>query len=469
MMQLLLDNARGRTRIEKICDAVHSAIISGRWHAGMRIPSIRRLAEELGMSPFTVAEAYDRLVAQGLLQARRGTGFYVVGPRTLPCTGTPPVPLQALPVDDDWLLRNVYEHTDDTLQAGCGWLPPTWYDSEALQRALRQLARRQNLQQGYGEPRGFAGLVQWVGAHLREQDIPAQAGRIVLTQGASKALDMVAGSLLRPGDTVLVDDPGYSNLLSGLVYRGINIVGVPWLPTGPDCEAVARLAEEHSPKAFFTNPRLHNPTGASYALPTLHRVLEVARRHDFLLVEDNVSSDLYLGREPTLAAMDGLERVIHIGSFSKTLSPGLRVGYLAAPPGLADRLIHYKMLSGLTSPELNERLVLEMLQEGRYRRQVDRLCQRLAAAQAAAGQRFDALGWERFGQPTSGLFFWARPRQPLDTVALAEAARHERILLAPGHLFRPHGEATPWLRFNVACAMHPALTDFLTRQAACAE
>ena len=460
MISLSIKPQPGQTLVEAIVSAISQAIDDGQWRPGTRIPSIRRFANDHGVSPFTVVEAYDRLLSMAYLRSRPGSGFYVevrAGRSPL----RPGARLEDLAIDEHWLLRNVYEHSEEALQAGCGWLPPAWYDVEAQQKALRTVARHGDMNLRYGDPKGYPSLRRLLAEQLGEQGLPVEADTIMLTQGASQALDMVACALLRPGDTVLVDDPGYCNLLSCLAFRGFNLIGVPWTEQGPDLAALQQLLETHRPRAFFTNPWLQNPTGASYSVQTAHQVLKLAEQYELLLIEDNVSVDFMHGRQPTLAALDGLRRVIYIGSFSKTLSPGLRVGFVACPADSVEKLLRYKMMSGLTTPELNERVVLEMLGEGRYRRQVEKLKSRLAEAQYLSATRLQALGWVLFTRPHNGLFLSARPAQEMDTLQLAAQALKQGILLAPGHLFRPYGEPSHWLRFNVAYSQNERLWQFL--------
>lgn len=461
MASLNLMPIDGITLVENIVNSAISAIQCGQWRKGAKIPSIRRMAGELGVSPFTVAEAYDRLVTLGYLAARPGSGFYVEARRESRPPDLPAAP-RVWPVDEYWLLRKIYQQDANTLFAGCGWLPSHWYDAEAQQKALRQLARDAVVAPGYGDPKGFLPLREHLADRLSERGIQARADDIALTQGASRALDMAACALLQAGDTVLVDDPGYCNLLSCLAFREFKLVPVPWTEHGPDLEQLRALLLQHRPRAFFTNPWLQNPTGASYAPSIAHQVLRLAEEYDFLIVEDNVSADFAGDRQPALAALDGLKRVLYIDSFSKSLSPGLRVGYLCGPSELLERIVHYKMMSGLTSPELNERLALELVSEGRYRRQLERLRARLAEAQAQCQQLFLEHGWQLFARPANGLFLLARPPGELDARRLAEQAQQHKILLAPGHLFRAYGMPSDWLRFNVAFSQDRRLWDFLS-------
>lgn len=447
------------TRVERIVHTVTQAIRAGDLAPGARLPSIRNQARAMGVSPFTVVEAYDRLLAAGWITSRRGSGFFVQARE--PHTARPARVLPDLPVDEHWLLRNVYGQPDHRIPAGCGWLPAQWYDVESQWRALRAIGRGAGLSAEYGDPLGYAPLRGLLARQLQDRDIPARPDTVVLTQGASSALSIAAAAIARPGDTVFVDDPGYCNLLSSLVYQGFHVVGVPWTPHGPDIDALQTLLRAHTPRAYFTNPWLQNPTGASYSTRTAHAVLKLAEQHDFLIVEDNVSGDLNQGTIATLAALDGLERVIHIGSFSKSLSPGLRVGYFSARQELVDKMVRIKMMFGMTTPEINERVTLEMLSDGRQRRQLERLRSRLAQAQFQCARRFEEIGWTLFTRPENGLFLLARPPGDQNSQDLASAALQSGILLAPGRLFSPHGERTSWLRFNVAHCDHPSLWAFL--------
>jgi DNA-binding transcriptional MocR family regulator len=461
-MQKASPFARTLTRVERIVQRITLAIESGQLPQGARLPSIRQQAQNFGVSPFTVVEAYDRLVALGLLTARQGAGFFVH--KTEQRTLQENTSLGELPIDEHWLLRHVYvEHGQGKrIPAGCGWLPGDWYDLNAQQRALRTIAREGFVSAEYGDPQGFSPLRQLLARRLNQRDISVKPDSLVMTQGASSALNIAAATVARPGDTVLVDDPGYCNLLSSLTFNGLKLIGVPWTPQGPETCVLEKLVQQHQPRAYFTNPWLQNPTGASYSPNTAHQVLRLAEQYHFLIVEDDASGDLTDGRQPTLAALDGLQRVIYIGSLSKSLSPGLRVGYIAARPDRIEKMVRYKMMTGLTTPEINERMAYEMLQESRQRKQLERLRNRLNEAQSYATQQFDAIGWEVFTRPQNGLFLLARPGNDRDSLAMAQEGQQHDVLLAPGTLFRPYASPSPWLRFNVAFCQETRLWTLLS-------
>jgi DNA-binding transcriptional MocR family regulator len=274
----------------------------------------------------------------------------------------------------------------------------------------------------------------------------------------------VSRYLVRAGDTVLVDEPGYSVMIANLRALGANVIGVPWTPTGPDVARLDQLAAQHKPRAFFTNPRLHNPTAASYSTNVAFRVLQLADRHDFIVVEDDVCADLDPEPRRSLACLDQLRRVIYITSYSKSVSPKLRVGFVAADPDAIEDMTQIKMMTGLTSCEVTERLTLELLNEGRYRKQIRSLKDQCAAAREAVTLGLQSAGLDVFAAPGAGLFIWARHPHFNDSAHLCNEALERNLLLAPGHLFMIEGQPSPWMRFNVGYSNSPQLFEFLASQ-----
>jgi DNA-binding transcriptional MocR family regulator len=196
------------------------------------------------------------------------------------------------------------------------------------------------------------------------------------------------------------------------------------------------------------------------------RVLQAAERHDFAVVEDDIFCDLQVKTTPRLATLDQLNRVIYARSFSKTLSGSLRVGFVACARHIANELSDIKMLTSITTSPFTERLIYLMLVDGHYRKYLSRLHERLGEARLNAVRAFERLGVELFIEPVDGMFLWARFPQIDDSMALAEEAQRDGIVLAPGTVFRPHLERSPWMRFNVAVFEDTRVQRWLQRQAA---
>jgi len=242
------------------------------------------------------------------------------------------------------------------------------------------------------------------------------------------------------------------------------VIGVPRTPAGYDLAALEALLVEHRPKAFFTQPRLQSPTNSVTPVAQLFRVLQLAGQHGLTLVENDIYADLDTDRRPTLASLDQLQRVIYIGSFSKTISPNIRVGYLVARPDLLDDLAQLKMVSGLTSSDLTERLAFGALSEGRWRKHLKSLRERLGHAHLQVALNLTQLGFEIFNEPKAGMYLWARHPDLTDSAALSQQAATEGLMLGPGQLFLVEPRSTGWLRFNVAFSIDERVMAYLARQ-----
>ena len=197
----------------------------------------------------------------------------------------------------------------------------------------------------------------------------------------------------------MVDEPGYSDLLFALRLRGIECVGVQMTATGPDVAQFEEILRVRRPKIFFTNSRLHNPTGASYSAATAFKILRAAERYGCMIVEDDVSAGFVHDSHITLASMDQLKRVIYVGSFSKIMGAGLRVGFVVAQPEIIEGLLHQKLLSGMP-PSVTEHMVSKTLAEGRLRKQTEKLRNRLALAQERVSRRLEAVSYTHLTLPT---------------------------------------------------------------------
>ncbi len=452
MIAIQVDPKDPRPLVDQIVGAIRRQVDDRCLRAGARLPSIRSFSEAFGVSRFTTVESYDRLVAQGYLEARRGAGFFVT-PIREEAGRQPPSDGQKRNEELVSLIRRLLQAPDGTILAGGPWLPNAWMDEMGIRQSLGALARKNGTHLiEYGDPFGYLPLREHLVLLLSERGIAAGASQIVLTQGTSQALDLIVRHFVRPGDAVLVDDPGYYNLFGNLRLHGARLLGVPRNADGPDLAALERLATEHRPRIYFTQSVLQNPTSTDMSPHVGFRVLQIAEQCDFLVVEDDIFCDLQTKPSSRLAALDQLRRVIYVRSFSKTLSGSLRVGFLAAHQSIADDLADVKMLSSITSSQFMERLLYLILVDGHYRKFLAQLHGRLGEARLNAIRAFERLGLQLFVEPEAGMFLWARFPQVEDALALTDSASLQGIMLAPGVVFRPHLERSPWMRFNVtAC------------------
>jgi len=468
-----LSRESGEALPDQIVRAIAARIDARQLRAGARMPSIRSFAKSHGVSPFTVVAGYDKLVAQGYLESRRGAGFFVRERSVLNASlkgasaGVPAAPARTL--DVVWLIRNMFRQSPGQPSSAAGVLPADWLDGPGIANALRAVSRQPaNLLLNYGAPQGYAPLRQQLQRKLAEIDIDAPAEQIVTTLGATQALDLVAREFCRPGDTVFVDDPAWFLMFGSFAALGLHVVGIPRLADGPDMVRLAELAAAHKPRLYVINSVLHNPTSTTLSAAKAFQLLRIAEQHDILVVEDDIYCDLHPGPavQPVtrLAALDQLRRVIYLGGFSKSLAANLRVGFIATSPEYAQRLADRKMLSTLTTSDLGERVVYKILSEGLYRKHLERIRVRLDGVRPGVLRRLEGLGATLAPAPAAGMFAWLDVGR--DTNVLAAQAMDQGLLLAPGSLFSPGQLPTTMMRVNIAAMEDAALWAFLERSLA---
>jgi DNA-binding transcriptional MocR family regulator len=464
MFTLNLSRAKkdGGTLVDQIVSSLEQELRQGTYPAGTKLPSVRAFAKTHSLSTFTVSEAYQRLVSLGLLVAKAGASYRVA----TPLGNTPDAPAWSAPrLNAAWLLSDVFADQSVPIKAGCGWVPNDWINESGVQHALRVVSRLPSARiGGYGHPYGLATLREYIAGSLRRYSLSVGAADILLTQGVTQALDLVVRTLLRPGDTVIVEDPCYCNLLQILKVAFINVVSVPRTADGVDTAQLEEIVKRHRPKVIFVNTVLQNPSGTSFSAASAFRLLQIADREGLWVVEDDISRDLAPTGLPCLAAMEGLQRVIYVSGFSKTITPAMRVGYVAANRELIAQFALTKMAVGLTSSEVTERAVSSVLIDGHYDRHLSHIRERLFNAHTRVAASMENAGLEIFHKPQAGLFIWAKlPVAPEHSIAVANDALANGIWLAPGSYFRPGEPASEWFRFNAATSDVAQLWEFMKR------
>lgn len=420
---------------------------------GARLPSIRAMARSMQVSKSTVVEAYERLAAEGAIRSRPGSGFFAAG-QLAPLSLAEIGPRLDREVDPLWVSRQSLEAGEEMLKPGCGWLPASWMPQAALRRALRAAARADDRALAdYGTPLGLPPLRQLLARRMAEHGVEASPDQIMLTDCGTQGIDLLCRFLLEPGDAVLVDDPCYFNFHALLRAHQAKVVGVPYTPSGPDIELFAEALAEHRPRLYITNSGIHNPTGAILSPVTAHRLLKLADQAELTIIEDDIFADFEHSPAPRLAAFDGLQRVVQIGSFSKTLSASMRCGFIAAPPDWMEGLADLKIATTFGGARLSSELVLSLLKDGSYRKHVEQLRIRLSRAMAETAGRLKMIGIVPWIDQPAGMFVWCRLPDGIDAAQVARNALSDNVVLAPGNAFSLSHTAGRFMRFNVAqCA-----------------
>ena len=396
---------------------------------GARLPSLRLCARQQGVSVSTVVAAYDQLQAQGLVVAQKNSGFFVrdaafnasnrplaqvkpaqtaieniatreSGAAVTSAAGALPddveahprelrgwIQPRAAPVDATALIRGMFQQVSAQPQPGMGVFPPDWLETAFMATAVRKVTSAKALGDyslQYGEPKGDSGLRRALSQKLGAINVQAGPEQIITTVGATHALDIVSRTLLRAGDCVMVEEPGWAVEFARLAAMGMRILPVPRRADGPDLDVMAQYCQLHQPKLFVSVSVFHNPTGYCITPGSAHRVLKLAQQHNFHIVEDDTYSHLAPEHATRLCAMDGLQRTIYVSGFAKILAPGWRVGCLAAPPDRVERLLDTTLLATLTTPALLEKALAWCIDQGQLRRHAERIRTRLAQARGRA-------------------------------------------------------------------------------------
>jgi GntR family transcriptional regulator/MocR family aminotransferase len=404
-----LDPATSVPLFRQLYEGLRRHILDGSLAAGMRLPATRGLARDLGVSRNTVLNAYEQLLAEGYLEGRLGSGTYV--PPTLPedmtqvcraLAARKPAPARrrTLSRRGELLARTPMaparpSRTPRPFRPGIPALDA--FPFETWTRLVARYHRgppRDFL--SYGDPAGYGPLRRAIAAHLG----PARAvhcapEQVLITSGSQQGIDLIARLLLDPGDTAWVEDPGYVGGRAALAGSGVHLAAVPLDANGLDVHAGRSLAP--NARLAYVTPSHQYPLGVTMSLPRRLALLDWARRADAWVVEDDYDSEFrYAGRP--LAALQGLDpdgRVIYLGTFSKTLFPSLRLGYLVVPPDLIDAFVRARAATDRQTSTLTQAVVADFLAEGHFLRHVRRMrtlyAQRQEALLRSAGRELGGL------------------------------------------------------------------------------
>jgi DNA-binding transcriptional MocR family regulator len=360
---------------------------------GVKLPATRELAQTLGVNRATVALAYEELVASGLARAHVGQGTFVNESRTARAAARP----VTVPARLDWsglLSRSARiisadeerlralgtgNGTHATVISFAGGMPDSaLFPTDAFRRVLNQVIREEgeSLLQ-YSSVGGYAPLRRYLAGYLLRFGVEARAEEILIVNGSQQGFDLIARTLLDPGDVVAIEQPTYARAMQAFRSFGARLLPVEWNTAGPRTDVFERLCERQAPKIFYCQPSGHNPSGLTMAPEVGRQLLATAARYQVPIVEDGFDGSLYYGARPgtPLKAADRAGVVIYIGTFSKILFPGLRLGWLVAPPPIVERLQDAKQLADLHTSALLQAAVHRFC-EGRL---LDRHISRVAA------------------------------------------------------------------------------------------
>jgi len=456
-----------------IADAIIRDIRRSRYVEGERLPASRDLARTLEVNRATVHQALQVLKQEGWVETNRGGGTRVA-PRSAAAPRLAPAPAWDRIASS--LLSRILVEPPPTEASPKGALDlarlapdEREFPAEAFAALLSDVARDGSLL-AYGSPFGYRPLRETLAERLRRRGIPADADGILIVNGAQQGLDLITRALVDPGDPVAVEVPSYSLALSLFRAHRARLLGVPLDGEGPEPAALERALAER-PKFLYTIPDFHNPTGRLFSPGRRVELVEKASAAGVLVVEDGFDADLLVEGElpPPLAAL-APAHVVHLGTLSKALFPGLRVGWISGPKEFVHRLAALKRVGELTSPLVLQAALNLFLARGDYDRHLARtrarLKGRLALAHRVIRERFPA--GTRCERPTGGWVLWIELPPGVPGRALAAAARAKGVLVSPGAEFLPDRADVPALRVTVARGTSADLSRALATVGACA-
>lgn len=439
------------TLAQQVASAISQQITDGALKAGEKLPSLREYMRLHGHSKNTVITAYEHLAAEGLVEARHGQGFFVTT-RVAPTSEEDDSLPYNRALDTIWMMRQQFLRDPGHSPLGEGFPPVEWLMDMRLDKFHRQVVRAGvTTLFRYGTRLGNAGLRARLVQKLADYNIKVSTRQLVTTLGANHAMDLIIRRYVNPGDPVLVEDPGYYPLFGKLQLQGATMLGVPREPDGPNLDVLEQLLKAHRPKLFFLQSIGHNPTGSDLSPAKAHQLLRIAETYDLLLVENDAMADFKPSSAIKLCALDQLKRTLYLGSFSKSVSAALRVGFIAGSKQRVEELADIKMILHNSGAEYSERTIDVILGEGQFLRHLSRLQDRLRQATARGLALLDELGAEVFCRPEQSLYLWARFPHIDDANVLTRLCLAEGVMLAPGAIFCTQPKnLVPWTRLNVA-------------------
>lgn len=475
-MHIPLERDKAVPLPRQIATHVERLIQDGLLGPGVKLPATRDLARSLGVNRAVVIEAYEELVAAGLARSHVGQGTFVASREA--SNGGRPTPAARPSLDWAALYSRGARLTaaedarrrassppsagrGDVISFAGGMPDSALFPIDAFRRALNDVIRDEGevlLQ--YYPVTGYPPLRRYLSTHLLRFGLEARPEEILIVNGSQQGFDLIARTFLDPGDVMAVEEPTYPRALQAFRACGAQLVPVPWTPTGPDVEAFERVLARHRPKLFYCQPSCHNPTGLAMTAETARAVLAAAAHHQVPIVEDGFDPSLYYGERPPLPLRardrDGL--VLYIGTFSKVLFPGLRLGWLVAPPPVIERLAAAKQLADLHTSALIQAAVHRFCERKLLERHAARAAREYGRRQAllleALRRRMPdgvGVGWT---EPVGGFSLLVTLPAGLSAAALLPRAAERGVAFTPGASFflDERGERTLRLSFSSVAA-----------------
>jgi DNA-binding transcriptional MocR family regulator len=462
-MNIPLDRESSQPLYLQIRDRIRRLIQSGALQPGDRLPSIRSLAKSVGVNKLTVIEAYTVLEGDGSIEARQGAGYFVEKPIPAPTNPSAFAPDQNVIIWEqgkisffDSCAASIRAHRHpETIDLSSG--TPRAEGLDDLQRVTRRIAGRISEELfHYDFPQGQVTLRQRLAKMLVQQGLDVSPDNLIVTSGSMQGLSLALHYYVKSGDWVVVESPTFHGTLAILTDLGARVIGMPMSAEGMNLALLEQYLRSHQPKLIYTISTLHNPTGITTSLDHRRQLLALAQQYNCPILEDNAYEGLNFEPVPApIKALDRHDLVTYLGTFSKTLSPGLRVGYMVVTGQHYQSMVESKLLRDLHVSTISQEIVSEYLASGNYRRRLNHLrsgnLHNRNAMLRAMERHFPAgVTWT---VPKGGLFLWAHLPDGVSVQGIYLDALSRGVLILPGSLFFPDRQGYPALRLTYSLSI----------------
>lgn len=430
--------------------AIQKKILNNEILAEEKLPPIRTLAKTLEVTNNTVVKAYKMLEDEGLVYKKVGSGTFV----------------SEINYDEKLVDQGYVYYSDDLANFASGTPSEELFPVEHFKEAINYvLDHDKGFAFGYIDSKGDLSLRELINKKIIKEKFLVTTDEIQIISGAQQGIDIVAKALLDSGDCVLVESPTYTGAIAIFNSRGCRLIDIDILNNGIDFEVLEEKIKTHRPKLFFTMPILQNPTGYSYTLEEKNKILALANKYDFWIVEDDYSSELLFEKEEikTLKALDQNNRVIYIKSFSKIFLPGLRLGYLIAPKEIKNDITLAKHTTDISTSSLIQKSFEVFLDKGYWETQVAYMHQIIENKFTQTIEILDEkLPKEiEYIKPYGGVNFWLKIKDDINDKELYDYLLNHSILVAPGRTFYINKKRTNFIRLSIASIKEQALGNAL--------
>lgn len=430
---------------QQIYEYMKKKIMNGEWTIGTKIPPQRTLAHDFKVNRSTIVTALDELTADGLIESKVGRGTEVINNTWSIISSTPPPDWRSyvrsgLHQPNQSVIQDINnaEIRSDIIRLGTGELSPELLPSEKMKSVFLKNTE-QTLSLSYTEPKGNLYLRETICDYLKTKGIEATPSSVLIVSGGLQALQLISLGLLHKGSTIFHETPSYLTSVNVFQSAGMNLFEVPMDNEGIKTDLLGRLKRQHNGTLLYTIPSFHNPTSILMSKNRREQLLDVCSKERLPILEDDVYGDLWFDQPvpKPLKAKDQQGLVLYMGSMSKTLSPGLRIGWLVGPEPVIDRLSDIKMQTDYGSSSLSQYAVAEWLKSGLYDEHIKHIRKELKVRRDLTIQILEKYFSEvaTWNNPKGGFYIWLKLNVQVSMDNLFKKALKEGILINPGNIY----------------------------------